>query len=105
MTAWADIYASKKGNNPWRISRFDLNSLESRIALKDLFSEVSVPAGVSAVFPTFGVEPNDGFMYHGGATADVNGDGLLDVATTGVDQNYLSTKETAAFGIYRQSRW
>ncbi len=93
VTAWADIYASKKGNNPWRISRFDLNSLESRIALKDLFSEVSVPAGVSAVFPTFGVEPNDGFMYHGGATADVNGDGLLDVATTGVDQNYLYLNE------------
>ena len=93
VTAWADIYASKKGNNPWRISRFDLNSLESRMALKDLFSEVSVPAGVSAVFPTFGVEPNDGFMYHGGATADVNGDGLLDVATTGVDQNYLYLNE------------
>ena len=93
VTAWADIYGIKKGDNPWRISRFDLNSLESKITVKDLFSEVSVPAGVSAVFPPFGVEPNDGFMYHGGAAADVNGDGLLDVATTGVDQNYLYLNE------------
>ena len=32
---------------------------------------------------------NQGFVYHGVATADVNLDGLLDVATTGVSNNRL----------------
>ena len=76
-------------DGPWRIGRFEVTSLHSQVASTDLFSEVALPAGVSAVFPPFGVGANTGFVSHGAAVGDVDGDGLLDLAATGVDRNYL----------------
>jgi hypothetical protein len=89
----AHIVAERDPQGPWRIRRFQLESLESKVSREDLFSEVAVPAGVSAVFPAFGVGRNQGFVSHGAAAADVNGDGLLDLTATGVDQNYLYLNE------------
>jgi hypothetical protein len=85
----AGIEVLRDGHGPWRISAFDIHEMGSKISEVDLFSEVAFPAGVWAVFPPFGVGRNEGFVAHGAATADVNGDGLLDLATSGVDQNYL----------------
>ena len=72
-----------------RIHRFALESVSSMVARQELFSEVALPAGVRQEFPPFGTAPNDTVAAHGVATADVDGDGLLDIATTGVAQNHL----------------
>ncbi len=85
----ARIDVVKHADGPWRISRFELSELSSKLSAVDLFSEVAFPAGLWAVFPPFGVGRNEGFVSHGAAAADVNGDGLLDLAASGVDQNYL----------------
>jgi len=74
---------------PWQIERFRLTEVHGKRSSTDLFSEVAYPAGVAARFPAFGEGKNEGFVYHGVATADINLDGLLDVATTGVDSNRL----------------
>jgi hypothetical protein len=90
-TAQIDVERVKDG--PWRIGRFEIETLQSKISDVDLFSEIAFPAGVSAVFPAFGVGKNQGFVAHGAAAADVNGDGLLDLAASGIDQNYLYVNE------------
>jgi hypothetical protein len=73
----------------WLLRRFEVESMISKVSERDLFDEVALPAGVSAIFPPFGVGANSGFVSHGAAAGDVNGDGLLDIAATGVDRNYL----------------
>jgi hypothetical protein len=89
LQALLRIDVRKEGEEPWGIQRLEVESIESLVASTDLFSEVAVPAGVSAFFPPFGVTPNSGFVSHGAAAGDVNNDGLLDLAATGVEQNYL----------------
>jgi len=98
LTAWARIEAAKQGDANWSIHRFDLESVSSMVAERELFSEVALPAGVAAEFPPFGTPPNDTVAAHGVAVADVDGDGLLDVATTGPAQNRLYINDgTGAF--------
>ena len=87
------IEAERSGDGPWRISLFRFETMQSKVSDEDIFSEVAFPAGVSEVFPAFGVGKNQGFVSHGAATADVNGDGLLDIAASGVEQNYLYLNE------------
>jgi hypothetical protein len=89
LKAWAHVEATQLAEGNWAIHHFSLDSLESMLTGTDLFSEVALPAGLSATFPPFGVGANSGFVSHGGAVADVNGDGLLDLASTGVERNYL----------------
>ncbi len=93
ITGAVDVEVGRRADGPWRLAAFRLQSLESRISQVDLFSEVAIPAGVDEVFPAFGVGRNEGFVSHGAATADINGDGLLDLAASGVDQNYLYLNE------------
>ena len=89
------IEVEKPAEGPWRIRTFHVEKLESKVSDVDLFSEVAVPAGVSTVFPGLGERGNEGFIHHGAATADVNDDGLLDIAGTGVGENYLYINEGA----------
>lgn len=93
LTGRGSIEAMILGKGPWRIRRLHLEAMESKVATKDLFSEVALPAQVSAVFPPFGTPPNEGFVAHGAAAGDVNGDGLLDIVATGVQQNSLYLNE------------
>ena len=82
----------------WQIARWEFESLTSMIAERDLFSEVTAPAGLSESVPPFGEPPNDGFVAHGVAVADVDDDGLVDVLTTGVLGNRLFLNDgTGAF--------
>ena len=78
-----------RADRPWKITRLELDTVKSMVAVRELFSEVALPAGLHAEFPRFGVAPNDTVVAHGVAVADANGDGLLDIVTTGVMQNQL----------------
>jgi hypothetical protein len=83
------IEADPADDGPWKISVFRIETLESKVSTEEIFSEVAFPAGVSAVFPAFGVGKNQGFVSHGAATADIDLDGHLDIAATGVEHNFL----------------
>jgi hypothetical protein len=85
----ATLGADKLGEDPWKISRFELTEMTSLVTEREWFSEVSGPAGLNEQFPKFGQGANDGFVNHGAAVADVNADGLIDVAASGVLGNFL----------------
>ena len=55
----------------------------------DLFSEVSLPAGVSISLPAYGTPGNDDFVYHGAAAADIDTNGFIDIIATGINGNYV----------------
>ena len=76
-------------NKHWQFDTFELLSFDSMVASTDLFSEVAVPAGVGANLPAFGTPENGGFVWHGAAAADFNGDGWLDLIATAPDKNLL----------------
>ena len=85
----ATLGADKIGEDPWKIGRFELTEMTSLVTEREWFSEVSGPAGLNEKFPKFGQGANDGFVNHGAAVADVNADGLIDVAASGVLGNFL----------------
>jgi hypothetical protein len=95
----ADIEVQHAGEGPWQISAFHLHELETMTANIEWFSEVSDPAGLNAEFPRFGEGANEGFVSHGAAVADINNDGLLDIAATGVTENFLYLND--ASGVFR----
>ncbi len=89
IEAKAHVDAVLHDDDNWSIEEFAFSSFHARVASTDLFSEVSVPAGVYHALPPFGSAGNPGFIAHGIAVADVNGDGLLDAFTTSQGQNFL----------------
>ncbi len=89
---WLRGTASARLHRPadrWKFLSLSVKTMESHVSIEDLFSEVSLPAGVAALFPPFGVPPNEGFVAHGAAAADVDLDGLIDIAATGIERNFL----------------
>ncbi len=86
---WAQANARQIGPEDWELTRFAVESAQSKVASRDLFDEIAVPAGVARTFPEFGKPPNDTVVAHGAAVADVDNDGLVDVLTTGVEGNAL----------------
>ncbi len=71
------------------IGHFQWKSLASMIANRRLFTEVGIPAGMTATYPQFGSKRNHDSYWRGAAAADVNLDGLIDVFAVGLSQNYL----------------
>ncbi len=88
VEAWAQLGAVRNAER-WRIDRLELTALTVRVARIDLFSEVSLAAGVYQAAPPFGTPGNPSFIAHGVAVADVDADGLLDAFTTGNGANFL----------------
>ncbi|MDQ3749797.1 MAG: VCBS repeat-containing protein [Acidobacteriota bacterium] len=83
----ANVRADK--NKHWQFDSFELISFDSMVANTDLFSEVAIPAGVSATLPGFGTPENSGFIWHGAAAGDFNNDGWIDLFAVGENRNFL----------------
>jgi hypothetical protein len=86
----AEIHV-RRGESRWQFHRFDLTSVESLVATRDLFSEVALPAGVEMRLPPYGAPGNKphNFAWHGAAAADFNNDGWMDLFVTGPRRSYL----------------
>ena len=94
VKAWinASARANPKTDNTdagWLVNRWQIESVDSHLSEKDLFSEVGAPAGFDSRYPDYGKRGNDNSFWHGAAAADVNNDGFIDVYATGVDGNFL----------------
>ena len=88
VRGYAQVQARLQNQN-WTLTSFGFESLHSQIATRDIFSEVSKPAGVSVSYPAYGSRTNSEAFWKGAAAADVNRDGLIDVFATGISVNYL----------------
>ena len=99
VRGYIQTQAQHINEGPWQITHWDMESLSSLVSEKDLFSEITAPAGLWEEAPPFGEPPNDGFVAHGAAVADVNEDGLLDLLTSGVTGSRLYLNE--ATGRFR----
>jgi len=75
----------------WKIAAFDLESLESMVALRELFTDVTAPAGLTADdLPLVEAIGKLRHWYPNGAAAtDVDRDGLVDLFVTGPEHNRL----------------
>lgn len=76
-------------DGPWHITAVAKPSLSSMAATRDLFSEVSAPAGVARRLPAYGTPQNSGFAWSGAAAGDVDGDGWIDLVVTTGRRNVL----------------
>ncbi|HEX8723312.1 MAG TPA: VCBS repeat-containing protein [Pyrinomonadaceae bacterium] len=79
----------------WQFDSFTLASFDSMVAASDLFSEVAAPAGLAAELPAFGAAGSGGFMWHGAAAADFDGDGWQDLFVTAPARNFLYLNDRA----------
>jgi hypothetical protein len=87
----ADVHYPDGG--PWHLVPAAGAQVSSMVAPVDLFSEVSVPAGVAERLPAYGTRENSGFAWKGAAAGDVNGDAWVDLFVTGATRNFLYLNE------------
>ncbi len=70
----------RDGGGGWGFTRWTTEALASEVSVVDLFTEVSAPAGIRREAPPPAAA--DPFVPSGGAVADVDGDGLMDLLLT-----------------------
>ena len=97
------LNARQKGEAGWEISLLIFERIDTLTAQVDLFSEVSLPAGVSISLPSYGSPGNDDFVYHGATAGDINGDGFIDVVATGLSSNYMYLNQ--GDGTFKEVAW
>jgi hypothetical protein len=83
------VRARETGKEQWQMESFHLAALDSLLADCDLFSEVSIPAGLSFNLPSYGAPGSGGFAWNGAAAADFNGDGWMDLVVTAPERCFL----------------
>lgn len=98
VRGWIDVDAVQS-DDLWRVRGWKFKSMDSMVASRDLFDDITIPAGLAEEVPRFGVPPNDGFVAHGVAIADVNEDGLVDILTSGVLGTRLFLKDPRGDGF------
>lgn len=81
----ARVQAARSGPpaEPWSVEDFHFKYIKADTAPRDLFNEVSLPAGLYLEAPAFGAPGNQGFSAPGAAVHDIDGDNDLDIAATG----------------------
>ena len=89
------VSAKPDSGKRWQFLAFDIVSLQSMLATKDIFSEVSAAAGTAVTLPAFGQSGSYSFIYRGAAAADFNNDGWIDLFVCGADHNYLYLNDGA----------
>lgn len=91
------LEAHETGTDAWKISSLAFQRIETLKSAVDLFSEVSLPAGVSVSVPPYGSPGNDSFVYHGAAAGDIDQDGFVDLVVSGLDRNYIYLNQGGSF--------
>jgi hypothetical protein len=87
-----------RGETKWQFEAVTPKTLDSMVATRELFSEVSLPAGVDERRPAFGEGGNDSFAWHGAAAADFDRDGWVDLFVAGpVDSTLYRNDGTGRF--------
>ena len=76
-------------NKAPRLASFRLETLETLVAERDIFTEVAEAAGVAMADPAVLAHPTLGLAAYGVAVADVDRDGFMDVFSTGDGGNVL----------------
>ena len=102
VRGWINVEAAHPGAGDdarWQIEHFALEEMSSLVADVDLFSEVSLPAGVARTIPRYGTPGNEGFAWNGAAAADVDNDGDIDIFATGVEHNDLYLNDDGRFTV------
>ena len=87
----------------WEISLLVFEHIDFLKAEVDLFSEISLAAGLSVSLPSYGSPGNDAFVYHGAAAGDINGDGFIDVVATGISNNFVYLNQ--GNGTFKEVAW
>jgi hypothetical protein len=86
----AQVHAWMNGSSGgWAIGQFHFTSVETLIADREVFSEVSIPAGIDRVDPQFLARQGPPFAAYGAAVGDVDNDGLVDLVVTSEAGNSL----------------
>jgi len=80
---------ARRSADGWKIEAFHIIELESLVGTEELFSEITIPAGVAANLPAYGTPGNSSFVWQGAAVGDLDNDGLLDLFVTAAARNYL----------------
>jgi hypothetical protein len=86
--AWTRGFARIR-TDQGRIVEFRIEQLSTMLSKRDLFTDVAEAAGVAAEDPPALAHKTLGLAAYGAAAADVNGDGLIDVFSTGDGGNTL----------------
>ncbi len=86
---WTGHLEGVRVDDAWRITHLSHDPCASLVSARDLFSEVSRPAGVRRRDPTLAERGGRGLVSHGAAAADVNNDGLVDVFAAGLSRHAL----------------
>jgi hypothetical protein len=77
----AEVSARRDAKGTFWIEELRITAIESLVATRDMFSEVSAPAGI---VERYAPRAGDGISGHGAAAGDVDGDGLVDLYLTDV---------------------